>query len=98
MADAGTIMCVDVDEQCRTLVAASSGKGCTTHPGGVSRRPSRQAFDGAAPPRARWVHIRATDHLRKVPVVLLTSHHEASHAARAFASGAQGVITKPVEP
>ena len=41
--------------------------------------------------------IRADPRLRKLPVLMLTSHSSADHAARAFADGAHGVVAKPVD-
>ena len=48
-----------------------------------------------------WGHdllaeLRAEPRLAGVPVLVLSSHHTADHAARSFALGAQGIVAKPV--
>ncbi len=42
--------------------------------------------------------IRSTDALRHVPVVILTAHRSAQHAARAFEAGADDLLIKPFAP
>lgn len=42
----------------------------------------------------RW--MREQEHLRDVPVFMLTGHTDTGHAARSLADGAHGLITKPI--
>lgn len=42
--------------------------------------------------------LRAAPATCRIPVLMLTSHHGAHHAARAFADGANGFVHKPFVP